>query len=75
MRREGQKILRYLYYYLGQNKKNSQKNTLPTLDRIKKEYIIYLLELTNKNLIETAKILNIPSATLKKKLSKYSLTY
>ena len=75
MKRERQKISKYLYYYLGLNKKNSHKNALPALDRIKKEYIVYLLELTNNNLIETAETLNIPCATLKKKLNKYSLTY
>ena len=75
MKRGGQKISKYLYYYLGLNKKNSHKNTLPALDRIKKEYIVYLLKLTNNNLIETAETLNIPCATLKKKLNKYGLTY
>jgi len=75
MKKEGQKISKYLYYYLGLNGKHFPKNILPTLDRIKKEYIVYLLELTNNNLIETAEILNIPCATLKKKLNKYSLTY
>jgi len=75
MKRGSQKISKYLYYYLGLNKKNSHKNTLPTLDRIKKEYIDYLLELTDNNIIETAEILNIPRATLKKKLNKYGLRY
>ena len=75
MKKEGQKISKYLYYYLGLNKKNSHKNTLPALDRIKKEYIVYLLELTNNNLIETAEILNITQAVLQKELDKYSLGY
>ena len=75
MKREGQKISKYFYYYLGLNKKNSHKNTLPTLDRIKKEYIVYLLELTNNNIIETAEILNITQAALQKELNKYSLGY
>ncbi len=75
MSREGQEISKYLYYYLGLDRIRFPKNTLPSLNKLRKEYIVYLLELTNNNLIETAEILNIPCATLKKKLNKHSLTY
>jgi len=75
MKRGGQKISKYLYYYLGLSKKDFLKKTLPPLDKLKKEYIVYLLELTNNSIIETAEILNIPRATLKKKLNKYGLRH
>ena len=75
MRKEGQKISKYLYYYLSLDRIHFPKNALPSLDKLKKEYIVYLLELTNNNIIETAEILNLPCVTLKKKLNKYSLTY
>ncbi len=75
MRRKGQKISKYLYYYLGPDRIHFPKNALPSLNKLRKAYIVYLLELTDNNLIETAEILNIPCATLKKKLNKYSLTY
>lgn len=66
---------KYLHYYLGLDRKNFLKNTLPTLGKLKKEYIDYLLELTNNDINETAEILNIPRVTLKKELNKYSLRY
>lgn len=66
---------KYLHYYLGLDRKNFLKNTLPNLGKLKKEYIDYLLELTNNDINETAEILNIPRVTLKKELNKYSLRY
>lgn len=62
---------KYLYYYLTVNKKNPLLNNLPTLENLKKEYIRYLLKLTDNNLHETSEILDISREALYKKLDKY----
>jgi DNA-binding NtrC family response regulator len=49
------------------------KENLSTLDDLEKEYISYLLRVTNHNLKKTAKILNISRTTLYNKIGKYSL--
>ena len=49
------------------------KENLSTLDDLEKEYIAYLLKVTNHNLKKTAKILNISRTTLYNKLGKYHL--
>jgi DNA-binding NtrC family response regulator len=46
---------------------------LSTLDDLEKEYITYLLKVTNHNLKKTAKILDISRTTLYNKLGKYNL--
>lgn len=62
---------KYLYYYLTTNKKNPSLNNLPTLENLKKEYVRYLLKLTDNNVSEIAGILDIPGEALNKKLDKY----
>jgi len=62
---------KYLYYYLIMNKKNPPSNNLPTLENLKKEYVRYLLKLTDNNVSEIAEILDIPGEALNKKLDKY----
>jgi DNA-binding NtrC family response regulator len=49
------------------------KENLSTLDDLEKEYISYLLRVTNHNLKKTAKILNISRTTLYHKIGKYNL--
>jgi len=49
------------------------KENLSTLDDLEKEYISYLLRVTNHNLKRTAKILNISRTTLYNKIGKYNL--
>lgn len=49
------------------------KENLSTLDDLEKEYISYLLRVTNHNLKKTAKILNISRTTLYNKIGKYNL--
>jgi DNA-binding NtrC family response regulator len=63
----------FLRYYLSQNSKNSLINELPTMEKLKKEYISYLLKVTDKNILETAKILNISRSSLYQKLNKYKI--
>ena len=62
---------KYLYYYLTTNKKNPPSNNLPTLENIKKEYIRYLLKLTDNNVSDIAGILDISREALNTKLDKY----
>jgi DNA-binding NtrC family response regulator len=49
------------------------KRNLSTLDDLEKEYIIYLMKLTDNNKRKTSKILNISRTTLYNKLAKYSI--
>lgn len=61
----------YLRYYLNLNRKSSSSENLPTLDNLKREYIDYLLKLTDKNINTTAEILDISRTALLDKLNKY----
>jgi len=49
------------------------KQNLSTLDNLEKEYIIYLMKLTNNNKRKAAKILDISRTTLYNKLAKYNI--
>ena len=60
----------YLRYYLGLNRKSSNNNDLPTLENLKKEYISYLLELTNNNISDSAEILTVSRDSLCNRLRK-----
>lgn len=53
---------------------SSNSNQLPSLDKLKKEYITYLLKITNNDKTKTAHILNISIPGLHKKLEKYQLS-
>jgi len=66
---------KYLYYYLTMNKKNPALDNLPTLDNLKKDYIRYLLKLTDYDIYETAHILNVSPAVFHKKLDKYNFRH
>lgn len=66
--------VKYLHYYLSTNKKRPPLENLPTLDSLKKAYILYLLRLTAHDIIETSEILNIPPERLKEKIRQYNLT-
>ena len=61
----------YLRYYLNLNRKSPTPDNLPTLENLKKEYIDYLLKLTDKNINKTAEILDISQTALLDKLNKY----
>lgn len=65
---------KYLYYYLHWNKSHPPLDNLPTLDSLKKTYILYLLRITANDLKETAEILQISQQRLRKSLSQYNLT-
>lgn len=65
----------YFHYYLIFNKKNFLKNNAPSMEKFKKDYISYLLKITNYNIRETAFILNISRPTLYKKLKKFNINY
>jgi DNA-binding NtrC family response regulator len=49
-------------------------NQLPSLETLKKEYISYLLKITNNNKTKTARILDISIPGLYKKLEKYQVS-
>jgi len=60
----------YLSYYLNREKKQKPGEKLPSLEEIKKNYVNYLLNVTDNNLEETAKILDVPPTSLKKDISE-----
>lgn len=64
---------RCLQQFLNLSTKNDFMDNLPTLEILKEEYIRYLLELTNFDIRETAKILDIPPLLLKKKLNRFEI--
>ncbi len=51
------------------------KENLSSLDDIEKEYIVYLLKLTENSVMKTAKILKISRTTLYNKLRKYNIVH
>ena len=61
---------KYLYYYLFLDGKKPLKEDLPSLQNLKKDYIGYILKLTNCNISEASEILHISPPTLYKKLKK-----
>lgn len=64
------KQLSYLQCYLRLNKKNESYLNFPSLDLLKKDYIRYILKLTNNNLKETAAILDVSLYSLQHQLNK-----
>ena len=54
---------------------NSNARELPSLDRLKKEYIEYLLKITDYNKTETAAILDMSIPSLYKKMQRYGLSH
>ncbi len=62
----------YLQSFLKSKKNQSfqNRNGLPTLEDLKREYIHYLFEITFHNISLAAKILNVSRTTLYNKLGK-----
>jgi DNA-binding NtrC family response regulator len=60
----------YLSYYLELKKKQKPGEKLPSLEDIKKNYIQYLINVTDNNLEETATILDVPQTSLKKNIKE-----
>jgi len=58
----------FLRYYLDMSKKKNPGEKLPTLEEVKKKYVDYVLDATDKNLEETARILHVPPKSLQKKI-------
>jgi DNA-binding NtrC family response regulator len=63
----------FLTYYLDCHKNILTDYSLPTLDELKKDYISYLLELTDHDTHAVADILHLPPKTLCLKLNQYNL--
>ncbi len=65
------------FFYHSVVIKNIKANSepLPTLDKLKKEYIVYLLKVTGNNKATTAKILKISLPGLDKKLQRYGIAH
>jgi ActR/RegA family two-component response regulator len=59
----------YLGHYLNREKSRKAGEDLPSLKVIKSNYIQYLLNITGNNLEETAKILDVPRASLEKDIN------
>lgn len=65
----------FFYHSVIVKKISSNSSQLPSLDTLKKEYIAFLLKITNHNKTKTAHILNISIPGLYKKLEKYGLNH
>jgi DNA-binding NtrC family response regulator len=59
---------KYLYYYLFSDDKTRLKENLPSLQNLKKDYIAYILKITDCNIYEASEILQVSPPTLYKKL-------
>jgi len=61
------KMPKYLFYYLFLNDKRLHKNNLPSLRKLKSEYIGYILHITQNNISQASNILRVSPPTLYKK--------
>jgi len=59
----------YLVFLIN-HQQGPEPDDFPTLDKLKREYILYLLRFTNNNLNETARILSISRAALTRKIKQ-----
>ncbi len=66
----------YLQRYLGldEQREFSRPAGFPSLRDLEKDYIAFLLEVTNDNRAEVARILGISRSTLYHKIRRYSLS-
>ncbi|UCE40957.1 MAG: hypothetical protein JSV17_16175 [Candidatus Aminicenantes bacterium] len=60
----------YLGYYLEMKRKQNPGEKFPSLEEVKNNYVNYLLNLTDNNLKETAKILDVKPTSLEKKIKE-----
>ena len=61
---------KYLYHYLFRDDKKRKKESLPSLQNLKIDYIGYILKITDGNISEASEILQISPPVLYKKLKK-----
>jgi len=61
---------KYLYYYLFLGNEKCVEENLPSLQNLKKDYIGYILRVTDCRISEASEILQISPPTLYKKLNK-----
>lgn len=58
---------KYLFYYLFCDDKKRRKENLPSLQTLKRDYIGYILKVTDCNISEASEILQVSPPTLYKK--------
>ena len=63
----------FLSLYLHHSGRESIGPGFPTLEELKRDYINYLLDITEDNLEEVADILCLPKKRLSQKLNQYQL--
>jgi DNA-binding NtrC family response regulator len=65
----------YLQRYLGLDERREyhQPAGLPSLSRLERDYITFLLDVTGRNRAETSRILSISRSSLYHKLHKYAI--
>ncbi len=67
----GMAMPKYLYYYLFLDNTKHMKEDLPSLQNLKKDYIRYILKVTDCNISEASEILQVSPPTLYKKLKNF----
>jgi DNA-binding NtrC family response regulator len=63
-------MLMYLRHYLDLQKNKHPHQKLPSLEEIKQKYIRYLLDFTQNDMEEAAKILDVSPSFLEKEIKK-----
>lgn len=63
----------YLTWYLDCRKHTFGNKNLPTLETLERDYIDYLMDVTDYDMGAVADILRLPSEELTKRLQKYDL--
>lgn len=63
----------YLTWYLDCRKHTVGEENLPTLEALNRDYIGYLMDVTDYDMGAVADILGLPSEELTKRLHKYNL--
>lgn len=62
----------FLTWYLDCNRDCRRRDSLPSLEALKKDYIEYLLEITCNDIQAVADILRLPPERLTRRLKKYN---
>jgi DNA-binding NtrC family response regulator len=63
----------YLTWYLDCRKHTAGEKELPTLEALNRDYIGYLMDVTDYDMDAVADILRLPSKELTKRLDQYNL--
>jgi DNA-binding NtrC family response regulator len=61
---------RYLAVYLQKRQSEAKEGELPSLEELERDYMNYVLEITNNDPVATAEILNVSPAQMFRRMNR-----